>query len=129
MPQFDQVQIADFLCALAARLNVLRPWPEPKFRQLEATWATFRHALPIARLNASILDVTNILRMGFRQVGGADPGTNVLLLKLVTGETVELLGSYRRGDDVTLLADASANPAEVIEHFIAATGIPSDRVR
>jgi hypothetical protein len=129
LPQFDQAQIAGFLRALANRLEALRPWPEPKFRQLEVNrWTTFRDAVPIARLNASIRQVTDVLQRGFRPAGGAEPGMQVLMLKLATGEIVALLGSYGRGEGVTLLTDAGGDPAEVIEHFTAATGFPADEI-
>jgi hypothetical protein len=127
--QFDQAQIAGFLRALAAQLDALRPWPEPQFRRVEAdTWTTFRRAVPIARLNASIPQVTDVLHKGFRPAGDGEPGLQVLMLRLATGENIALLGSYRRGEEVTLLTDAVVNPAEVIEHFAAATGFPADEI-
>jgi hypothetical protein len=129
VPQFDQTQIAGFLRAVAERLDALRPWPEPKFRRLDpATWTTFAHAVPIARLDASILRIRNLLRGVFDPAGDAQPGQYVLMLKLATGETVALLGSYVRGEKITLLTDAAGDPSEVIEHFIAATGFPADKV-
>jgi hypothetical protein len=129
LPQFDEAQVAGFLRAVATELDALRPWPEPKFRRLSAaTWATFANAVPIARLNASIRQVTDVLQKGFRPASDAEPGTQVLMLKLTTGETVALLGSYGRDDDVTLLTDAVHDPAEVIEHFTAATGFPAAEI-
>jgi hypothetical protein len=129
LPQFNQGQIAGFLRALANQLDTLRPWPEPKFRQLEVdTWMTFRHAVPIARLTASIPEVTDILQKGFRPPRGAESGMKVLMLKLATGETVALVGSYSRGDEVTLLSDATRDAAEIIDHFTEATGFPSDQI-
>jgi hypothetical protein len=129
LQQFDQEQVAGFLRAVAARLDALRPWPEPSFRRLEATtWMAFRHAVPIARLNASIPEVTTVLKRVFRPAGDAEPRRQVLMLKLATGETVALLGSYSRGDYVTLLADAADDPAELIQLFTAATGFPAEKV-
>ena len=129
LPQFDQGQIAGFLRALAMQLDRLRPWPEPKFRQLEVdAWTTLRPTAPIARLTASIPEVTDILQKGFRPASGAEPGTKVLMLKLATGETVALVGSYSRGDDVTLLSDATRDAAEIVDHITEATGFPSDQV-
>jgi hypothetical protein len=129
LPQFDQAQIAGFLGALADRLDALRPWPEPQFRQLEVdTWTAHRHAVPIARLNASIREVTDLLQKGFRPADGGEPGMEVLMLKLATGEILGLLGSYGRDDDVTLSTDAADDPAAVIEHFTAATGFPPEKV-
>lgn len=130
LPQFNQAEIADFLSAVNARLDELRPWPEPKFRQLDdlAPWDRFRHAASIARLDASIVEVTDVLQKGFRPVGDSQPGLHILMLKLATGETVALLGSYGREENVTLHTDSAGVPADVIEHFIAATGFPADKV-
>jgi hypothetical protein len=64
LPQFDQAQIAEFLRALADRLDALRPWPEPKFLRLQASsWARFAHAVPVARLETSILGSERSCRM------------------------------------------------------------------
>jgi hypothetical protein len=129
LPQFDQAQIAGFLRALADRLDALRPWPEPKFLRLQASaWATFANAVPIARLDTSILGVRKIVRGVFEPAGDDQPGRYVLMLKLATGETVALLGSHAAGEKVTLLADAADDPSAVIEHFTAATGFPRDKV-
>jgi hypothetical protein len=129
LPQFDHAQVVGFLGAVAKRLDELRPWPEPKYRRLDPTsWATFRDAVPIARLDASILRVRNIVRGVFEPAGDAHPGQYVLMLRLATGETVALLGSYARGEKISLLTDATGDPAEVIEHFTAATGFPADKI-
>jgi hypothetical protein len=129
LPQFDQAQVADFLRAVATQLDALRPWPEPEFRRLDpATWATFANAVPIARLDDSMLGLRNIVRGVFEPAGDSQPGRYVLMLKLATGETVALLGSPGPKEKVTLLTDAADNPADVIEHFTAATGFPSDKV-
>jgi hypothetical protein len=129
LPQFDQAQIAGFLRALANRLDALRPWPEPKFLRLEASaWATFANAVPIARLDASILRVRKIVRGVFEPAGDAPPRRCVLMLKLATGETVALLGSHGPQEKITLLTDARDNPAEAVEHFIEATDLPPDKV-
>lgn len=128
LPQFSHAQVVEFLRALADRLDALRPWPEPRVRPLSsAKWAEFGHAVPIARLQASVLDVTNSLQKGFRPAGDSAPGLDVLMLKLQTGETVALLGRYDWEGEVTLLTDSVADPATVIEHFIALTGFPTDK--
>jgi hypothetical protein len=129
LPQFGQEQVAGFLRAVATRLDELRPWPVPKVRPLDATtWASFGGAVPIARLDASIVGLTDVLQKGFRPVGDSPSGPNVLMLKLQTGETIALLGSYGRGEKVTLLADAESDPTAVIEHFTESTGFPADKV-
>jgi hypothetical protein len=129
LPQFDEAQIAGFLRALAKRLDALRPWPEPRFVRLDAsTWATFSDAVPIARLDASILRIRNIVRGVFEPAGDDQPGRYVLMLKLDTGETVGLLGSPGPKEKVTLLTVAGVDAATVIEHFVAATGFPPDQI-
>ena len=87
LPQFSQVQLANFLRALADKLDALRPWTEPSFRRVEdpEAWASFRHAVPIARLEASIRQVADVLQTGFRPAGEPHHGRHVLILKLKTG--------------------------------------------
>jgi hypothetical protein len=129
LPQFEEAQIAGFLHAVATQLDALRPWPQPKFRRLDAaTWATFENAVPIARLDTSILRVRNVVRGVFEAAGDSQHERLVLMLKLATGETVALQGSPGPGEEVVLLTEATGNPAEVIEHFTEATGFPSDQV-
>jgi hypothetical protein len=129
LPQFDQAHIEDFLRGVSARLDELRPWPVPKTRRLDAgAWEKFKHARQIARLETSVVGVTDLLQKGFRDVGGFQPGMHVLMLRLRTGETVALLGAYGPGERVALLTDAANDPAEVIEHFVSATGFPADKI-
>ena len=130
LPQFDQEQLAGFLDAVAGRIDALRPWPEPKFRRLESPepWASLAQAVPIARLDASIREVSDVLQKGFGPAGEAHPGQYVSVLRLNTGETVALLGSHGLNETILLLADAADEPATTVEHFIAATDIANDKV-
>lgn len=129
VPHYDQAQIADFLRAVATQLDALRPWPVPKLRHLNAsTWTTLANAIPIARLDDSIVGVQKRVRGVFARAGDSQPDRYVLMLKLGSGETVALLGAPGPKERVTLLTDAADDPAAVIEHFTAATGFPSDRV-
>ncbi|CAN5640635.1 hypothetical protein BH09ACT7_BH09ACT7_25230 [soil metagenome] len=129
LPQLEHAEVIGYLRALAARLEELRPWPEPNFRRLDVSnWSAFERAVPIARLDASMLVVRNTLKTSFDPIGNSQPGSYVLMLRLRTGETVALRGTYDRGDKVTLLADATGDPAEVIEHFVSATGFPEEKV-
>jgi hypothetical protein len=128
LPQFDQAQLTDFLRAVSARLDELRPWPQPEVRPLDPqAWAEFGDAVPVAELDASLVEVTDVLQQGFRPVGDSQPGMNVLMLRLRTGETVALIGFYGRSEKVTLLADPSGDPGAVIDHFITATGFPAEK--
>lgn len=130
VPQFDQAQIAGYLRALAARLQELRPWPEPKFRRLDDpdAWARFEHAVPIARLDSWLPELLALVRGPFRPIGDTQPGMSVLMLTLQTGETVALLDSDRLGEQVTLMTDAAVEPSVVIEHFTDATGFPAAKI-
>jgi hypothetical protein len=130
LPQFGQTQVAEFLRAVAHRLDSLRPWPEPKIIQITdpAAWTEFGRAVPIAQLNSSILEVSNILRKGFTPVTDTQPRQHVLILRLASGETVALRGTYGPADALTLLTDTPEDPAQVIEHFIVATGLPAHTI-
>jgi hypothetical protein len=50
------------------------------------------------------------------------------MVALQTGETVALLGSYARGQKTSLLSEGTDDPDTVIEHFVEATGLPSDKI-
>lgn len=130
LPQFQQVQIAAFLRGVSARLDELRPWQYPEFRRVDVddVDAHFEHAVKIARLDASLVEVTDLLQKGFRPFGASRPGMQVLTLSLRTGETVTLSGSYGLDERVFLSTDGSNDPAETMAHFISATGFPSDKV-
>jgi hypothetical protein len=129
VPQFSQAQIVDFLSALAARLEAQRPWPEPRFRVLDANpWGSFRHAEKIAELDIPLLDLMPLLRGAFDPAGEGQDGKYFMILALQTGETVALLGSYARGERVSLLAQGAEDPDAVIEHFVDATGLPSNKI-
>jgi hypothetical protein len=130
LPQFDETQIADFLRAVAARLDELRPWTEPEVRPLDPrAWVEFAHAKQIAELEASVVQVTNMLQQGFSPVGDSRSDRQVLMLRLRTGETIALVGAYGPSEKVALMTDASDDPLEVIAHFAAATGFPADKLR
>jgi hypothetical protein len=129
LPQFDQREIADFLRAVAGRLDQMRPWPEPDVRPLDtAAWAEFADAVKVAELDASLVEVTDALQHGFVPVPGAEPGAQVMILRLRSGETVVLLGAYGVDKKVSLLVEPSAVHTDVIAHFIALTGFPAEKV-
>jgi hypothetical protein len=126
--QSTQEQVVAFLRAMAARIGEMRPWPEPVCRRLdESMWSEFGHAVPIAVLDDSAVGVMETLQRTFDRAGDGS-NNEVLMLRLRTGETVALLGSYDTDDPVTLLTDAGGDTAEVIEHFVTATGFPAERV-
>lgn len=129
LPQFGEAPLASFLNAVAARIDALRPWPEPKFRRIESPEASalLRDAVPIARLDASIREISDVVQQGFRPAGNSYPGQHLLALRLNTGETVSLLGSYSLNDTMLLLADVADDPAITVENLVSATGLANDK--
>lgn len=130
LPQFDQAQLMTFLRGVLERLDELRPWQEPEFRSLDLTaWEEHSgDAVQIARLTASVHQVTRVLKKGFSPIGDAQPGLHACILQLRSGETVALLGYYGLDQGVILMADASYDPAVIIDNFISATGFPAEKV-
>jgi hypothetical protein len=130
LPQFDQAQLVGFLRAVAVRLDEMRPWPEPAVRPLDHRgWSEFTHAVQIAELDGSLVQVMDVVQHGFRPVDSDQSGQQVLMLRLGTGETVALLGTFGIAENVALYADSPDNPAAVITHFSIATGFPAERIR
>lgn len=129
VPQFSQSDIANFLQALASRLDSMRPWPEPRFRVLDTNpWRSFRNAVKIAELDVPIMDLSNLFRSPFEPAGQDQEGKYFLMIALQTGEAIALVGSYAAGDKVSLLSQSAENPDAVIDHFIEATGLSSDKI-
>jgi len=129
VPQFSQHEIADFLQALASRLETLRPWPEPRFRLLyENPWGSLREADKIAELDIRMKDLSHLFRRPFDPAGEGREGKYVLMVRLQTGETIALLGSHVRGERVSLLSQGADDPETVIAHFIQATELSPNSV-
>jgi hypothetical protein len=134
LPQFDRAEIERFLRALSARLDELRPWQVPKFFTLNdlSPWSGIPHEMPIAELDVSLFELSNLLRDSFDRAGDSMPGQYVLALRLRTGETVALLGSHAtdvKEEKVLMFTDSVADPDLVIEHFTDLTEFPVDKVR
>jgi len=128
VPQFSQEEIADFLEALASRLDSMRPWPEPPFRVLDSNpWRSFRDAVKIAELDVPLLYLSNVFRSPFQPIED-HKGKYFLMVTVRTGETVALVGSYERGERVSVLSEEAEDPDTVVNHFLQATGIPSDKI-
>lgn len=128
LPRFDHAAIAGFLRAVADRLDALRPWPQPRFRRLDpAEWSPEAFATPIAEFDGSVLALSNLLQEMFDEVDDPEGG-RVLMLALDTGETVALLGNRRPRSAVSIHARSGDGAGETIEHFLAATGVPAERL-
>lgn len=129
LPQFSQEDIAEFLRSLASRLDSMRPWPEPRFRSVDpALWGNFRQFQPTAEVDVPLVDLARILRTPFRPAGEGHEDQYLMMVALQTGETIALLGSYTRGRKALLLRHEGDDPDAVIDHFIEATGLPSDKI-
>lgn len=129
LPQFDDATLASYLRALADRLDALRPWPVRRYHPLhESEWKNFEHAVPIAKLDDSMADVTNLLLEWFDPIGDPSLGQYALMLQLNTGEPVAMVGSDSPGEQITVLTDPSYDAEKVIEHFVAATSVPADKI-
>ncbi|NBE80767.1 hypothetical protein [Micromonospora rubida] len=118
----DEAAFRDFLGRLRHRLEQLRPWPEPAYVRLPVEqWLTFGAARPVAQLGQSLMAVQDRLAQRFERLPG-DDGRYGLLLRLNSGHTVAVVGSYQPGP-VTLLQRGPGDPATVIAAFQAATGL------
>lgn len=129
--EHDQQARADFLRRFTARLDELRPWPEAGFTKLDAAaqWPSFARAVPVARLDAPVIDVRNVLRERFDRIGAEGEDLYALILRLGTGETVALLGSYAAGQRVTLLQRDPGDAETLRRHFQEATGFPAAKIQ
>ncbi|CAJ1586160.1 hypothetical protein [[Mycobacterium] wendilense] len=124
----DADDIERFLRGVVVELDALRPWPEPPFRVLTRdTWEGLASTPPAARLNDPVGRVGRFLKKSFRPAGKGYPGKAVLVLKLSTGETVALIGSFAGRDAVALHTDAH-DPAAAITHFVEQTGYPESKI-
>lgn len=124
----DEADVERFLRAVATELDELRPWPEPPFRVLTPTaWEGLVLSKPSARLNEPVGRVGRFLKKAFRPAGEAYPGKGVLVLKLRTGETVALVGSFVGRGAVTLHTDAQ-DPVTAVTHFVEQTGYPEEKI-
>jgi hypothetical protein len=125
----DEAAARDFLTRLLHRLDALRPWPEPPYlRQPIEQWPTFDHGRAIARVGESLMNVQDRIRERFEPLPVGDGALAGMILRLASGETVALLGSYERGNPVTLLQRDPGDPAATIAAFRAATNLPEDAV-
>jgi hypothetical protein len=129
LPQFDQAQITDFLRALDARLERLRPWPEPDFRQIDPpeAWDRLRDAVPIAVIKSPILKMYNTFRTVFRQVS-SDPRQEAVVLRLKSGDIIALSATFEPKETIMLLTGRNSSTAHVIDEFVRLTGLPRDKV-
>lgn len=123
-----EAEFRDFLRRLAARLDELRPWPPPPYRKVDISeWRGFDHGRPIARIDATPLDVQDRLHVLLDRLPAGDKNAEALILRLRSGETVALLGSTgRRG--VTVLQRDAGDPGRTLAAFAEHTGFPADQL-
>ncbi|MBU3066502.1 hypothetical protein KO481_33895 [Nocardia sp. NEAU-G5] len=116
-----------FLRRVLAELERRRPWPEPALAQADIEdWPSTGSGLPIAWLRLPLPLVEQAVNASFEQVPG--PDMPLLVLRLRTGQLVALIGAPGPAPDrfLVLLPDAEnqQDPAEVIDHLVAYTGLP-----
>ncbi|MFX0591645.1 hypothetical protein [Melissospora conviva] len=117
-----------FLGRLRHRLEELRPWPEPSYVRLPIeNWQSFAAARPIAQVGQSLMNVQDRLAERFERLPG-DPTRSVLILRLESGHTVGLVGSYQPAGPVTLLQRDPGPPQPVIAALLASTAVSDDMV-
>ncbi|MEV4754644.1 hypothetical protein AB0J86_05970 [Micromonospora sp. NPDC049559] len=127
--EHGEAGVRDFVTRLLHRLDELRPWPEPAYeRQPIDQWPTFDHGRPVARVGQSLMNVQDRLRERFEKLPIGDGSLLGLILRLNTGETVALLGSYEKGNRPTLLQREPGDPRATIDAFRAATGLDENAV-
>jgi hypothetical protein len=126
----DEVELRRFFQRLLARLDELRPWPEPPFlKQDIALWNTFATARPIATINATKLDVRDWLVELFDRLPDGDEERYGLILRLRSGRVVALLAPPNRTTKgVTILQQEPDDPAAAIADFCEATGYSRDQI-
>lgn len=118
----DEAAFRDFLNRLRHRLEQSRPWPAPAYVRLPIEqWASFGAARSIARLGPSLIAVRDRLAQRFERLPGDDSRYG-LILRLDSGHTVAVVGSYQPGP-ATLLQRDPGDPAAVLAAFLAATGL------
>jgi hypothetical protein len=118
----DEATFRDFLARLRHRLEQSRPWPEPPYVRLPVEqWPTFGSARPVARLGPSLMAVRDRLAERFERLPGDDSRYG-LILRLNSGHTVAVVGSYQPGP-ATLLHRDPGDAATVLAAFLAATGL------
>jgi hypothetical protein len=125
----NEEEYRDFLRRLLARLDAMRPWPEPPFRPLGIShWDSFAQAQLIARLGLDNLKIQERLRRGFSKV--EDPDREVLMLRLTSGDEIALVNPWWPGstDTAVLQGDPGRRPQQVLAAFLDATPFTADEV-
>lgn len=117
----------DFLRRLLARLDAMRPWPEPPFRPLDMShWDGFAGAQPVARLSSDYLNIQERLHRAFTKAGDQE----VLMLRLKSGDEVALVNPWwpENNDTAVLRRDPGRSPEQVLAAFLDATPFSSDEI-
>lgn len=124
----SEMDFRDFLARVVRRLDEMRPWPERPFQVLNPlSWDDPDSARLVARVKVSVLNLEPRLHGTFRRSGD---GRRVLTLRLLSGVEVALVLQWWPGsmDTALLMRDPSLPVAEVLEEFLAATGITRDEI-
>jgi len=120
----------EFLRKVDRRLEELKPWPRPPFVKIPVRqWEDLGVSQAVARIDRPMHRFEAIFNQGFDRVAVGDGTLPVILLELRTGEIVAVIGSVEPGSTVfTLMRRGDDDPATVIAHFGAVTGIPAEQI-
>jgi hypothetical protein len=129
VPQFGQEQLSHFLRALDERIEALRPWPEPDFREIAPpeAWNYLRDASLVAVVRSPLLKLYNAFRTSFERVS-TDPRHEALVLRLKSGDIIAVSVTFEPQETISLLAGRDSDPAKIIDEFLRLTGLPREKV-
>ncbi|MGW1004992.1 hypothetical protein [Streptomyces sp. NPDC002520] len=126
----DEPSVRRFLRRLLDRLDALRPWQEPPFRNLGlGRWEEFKHGALLAHVRLCS-PAQDQLHARLRTVPGDEYRLRGLVLRLRSGDEIALVAPpLPNGAEAVLMAVRPHRPAQkVVEAFLAHTGYPRDRV-
>jgi hypothetical protein len=124
--RFDDTQneavVRDLLERLIPALDERKPWPEPRFRSLPIEeWSTLQDAPVLGRIPMHVMAVQAHLHRIFSERGPDGPDSQVLVLRLRTGQKVGLRTGSSDSRDVELCS--VDDPATTRAAFHELTGL------
>jgi hypothetical protein len=125
--KYTDTEIREYLTRILARLDELRPWPEPRFTQIPVDrWRHFAELLPIATVNRSSAYVQDMVGAGFRQP--PDDSHYYLLLRLPSGTELGFIWPYRDNATAIVARTPRGRPSDVVAELLDASTLPPDSI-
>lgn len=118
-----------FLAAVVERMDAVRPWPEPPFRQIEESrFHDLSRAPAIAAIHLPVLVLGGAV--GARFVRSHDYDQDFLLLHLRSGSEIGFIWPYWRDSDAVVVTttDTTKPPSEILEELVACTRLEPGQV-